>query len=192
MQSMKFVILMFLSIVLVSCSGLKSDPNIGLSPDTHQYGGVNVRDFTSAPLGAEVKVYLPISQEQAMQIVADFNSYPKWVSPAPKKVLVDNSETGNGQFGVGSKISYKKGETDVIQYYNENLAMIAKPLWGQNDFKDHRGVVLVSKYQNGTIMHMRRYFETKSFTGWFMSMMMPMFMKSSAENLAEQYNGKVL
>ena len=39
---------------LAASSGLKSDPAIGLSPETHKMGRVDVRAFTPAPLGAEV------------------------------------------------------------------------------------------------------------------------------------------
>ena len=73
--------------------GLRSDPEPGLSPTTHQFGALNVRDFTQAPLGAEVKVFLPVTQEEAMVIVADLSDYPNWVVPAPDPatVTVDNS-----------------------------------------------------------------------------------------------------
>ena len=193
MKTAKFALFLTLSsVLLAACSGLKSDPNIGLSPSTHQLEDVNIRDFTPAPLRAEVKLFLPISQEEAVAIVSDFDNYHQWVSPPPEKVEVDNSGTSNGQFGAGTKVSYKAGESDVIEYYDEDLAMIARPLWGVNDFKNHRGVVLVSEHENGSIIHMRRYFEPKGVKGWFMSKMMPIFMEKSAKNLAEQYNGKVL
>ncbi|NRB33104.1 MAG: hypothetical protein HRU27_21195 [Rhizobiaceae bacterium] len=173
-------------------SGLKSDPGIGLSPATHQIAELNVREFTSAPLRAEVKVYLPISVEDAMAIVAGFEDYPNWVDPAPKQVLVDNSATPDGQFGSGSKVSYSEGEFDIIEYHDKQAAMIARPLWGVEDFAEHRGVVLVTQHEGGSIMHMRRYFEPTSVKGWMMSKMMPIFMKRSAENLAQIHGGKVL
>lgn len=187
-----FLLLTLSSVILMACSGLKSHPDIGLSPETHTLEDVNVRDFTAAPLRAEVKVFLPISQEDAIAIVADFENYSKWVSPPPEKVEVDNSGTSDGSFGAGTKVSYKEGESDIIEYYDEDLAMIARPLWGLDAFEEHRGVVLVSKHENGSIIHMRRYFEPKGFKGWFMSQMMPRFMKKSAQNLAQQYNGEVL
>ncbi len=193
MKTAKSVLLLTLvSAILMACSGLKSDPNIGLSPSTHNLEELNVRDFTSAPLQIEVKIFLPISQEEAMALVADFDNYSEWVSPAPEKIEVDNSGTSDGSFGVGTKVSYKEGESDIIEYYDEDLAMIARPLWGVDNFEDHRGVVLASKYEDGTILHMRRYFESKGFKGWFMPQMMPRFMQKIAENLAEQYNGEVL
>ena len=188
----KVVLLGLVIMVTTSCAGLKSRTDIGLTPEQHSLEGVNVRKFTKAPLGAEVKVYLPISREKAMEIVADFDNYPKWVSPAPEKVSVDNTKTKSGKFGVGSRVSYKKAETDVIEYFSKTNGMIARPLWGQDSFKGHRGVVLVTKYKQGSLIHMRRYFKTSGIKGWFMSKMMPMFMKSSAENLAEQYGGEVL
>ncbi|MEO1401420.1 MAG: SRPBCC family protein [Cyanobacteria bacterium J06635_1] len=193
MKTAKSILLLTLSsAILTACSGLKSDPNIGLSPSTHNLEDLNVRDFTTAPLQAEVKVFLPISQEEAMALVADFENYSKWVSPPPEKVEIDNSGTSDGSFGIGTKVSYKEGESDIIEHYDEDLALIARPLWEINDFEDHRGVVLASRHENGTILHMRRYFEPKGFKGWFMSQMMPRFMKKSAENLAKQYNGEVL
>ncbi|MEM7772186.1 MAG: SRPBCC family protein [Cyanobacteria bacterium P01_A01_bin.37] len=193
MKTAKSILLLTLSsAILTACSGLKSDPNIGLSPETHKLEDVNVRDFTTAPLQAEVKVFLPIPPEEAIAIVADFERYSTWVSPAPENVEVDNSESTDGDFGVGSKVSYKEGETDVIEFYDGNTAMIARPLWGLDSFEDHRGVVLVSQHENGSIMHMRRYFEAQGPKGWFMSNMMPIFMEKSAKNLAEQYNGEVL
>ncbi|MEM6433404.1 MAG: SRPBCC family protein [Cyanobacteria bacterium P01_D01_bin.115] len=193
MKTVKFALLLTVSSVILSaCSGLKSDPDIGLSPNTHNLESVNVRDFTEAPLRAEVKVFLPIPPEEAMEIVADFENYSNWVVPPPEKVEVDNSETSEGGFGVGTKVSYKEGESDIIEYYDESLAMIARPLWGLDNFEGHRGVVLVSKHENGSIMHMRRYFDTKGPKGWFMSQMMPIFMEKSAKNLAEKHNGEVL
>lgn len=177
---------------LTLSSGLKSNLTVGLSPETHVFGAVDVRKFTGAPLGAEVKVFLPISPQEAMGIVADFRSYPKWVSPPPARVIVDNSGTNGGQFGVGSKVSYKEGESDIIEFHDRKVAMIARPLWGLEDFEGHRGVVIVSSEPNGSIMHMRRYFRVKSLKGWFMSKMMPIFMKNSAENLAKEFDGKVL
>lgn len=199
MKVLGYIVLAVVAVILIGgggfltlSSGLKSDPSIGLSPNIHQFKTVNVREFTRAPLGAEVKVYLPMQPRDAVSIVYDFDEYPKWVAPAPKEVLVDNSNRPDGTFGAGSHISYSAGETDVIEFLDPTVAMIAKPLWGLDDFKNHRGVVIVSEFQDGSIMHMRRYFETKSFKGWFMSKMMPMFMKNSAENLAKLHNGKVL
>lgn len=187
-----FLVLVLVSTVITACSGLKSNPNIGLSPDTHELEDIDVRDFTEAPLRAEVKLFLPISKEDAISIISDFEKYADWVSPPPENIKVDNSATSDGRFGAGSRISYKEGETDVIEYYDEDSAMIAKPLWGLSDFEDHRGVVLVSSHENGSIVHMRRYFEPKGLKGWFMSQMMPRFMQKSAENLAEQHGGEVL
>lgn len=192
MKFKRLILMLTVAAILASCSGLKSDPKVGLSPNTHKVAGLDVRNFTNAPLMAEVKVFLPITQREAMSIVSDFKNYPAWVSPAPENVTVDNSGTKNGEFGVGSKVSYKKGETDLIDFYDGSLAMIARPLWGLGDFDGHRGVVLVTKSSNGSIMHMRRYFRTKGVKGWFMSQMMPIFMKNSAENLADLYKGKVL
>lgn len=177
---------------LASSSGLKSDPDIGLSPDTHRFSNVDVRNFTQAPLGAEVKVYLPISPKKAMALTYEFENYPQWVSPPPEKVTVDNSSSQNGEFGVGSKVSYKVGETDVIEFLDKDVAMVGRPLWAVEDFSGHRGVVIIQPYKDGSLMHMRRYFEVTSFKGWMMSKMMPMFIKSSAENLVEQYGGEVL
>lgn len=179
--------------ILLNMPGLKSDLTVGLGPETHSYLSVNVRDFTEAPLNAEVKVFLPISSAEAMAIVADFSAYETWVSPPPKTaVIVDNSRATGETFGVGSHVSYSEGETDIIEYFDQDTAMIAKPLWGTNDFEGHRGVVIVVPHQGGVIVHMRRYFETKSMKGVFMSKMMPMFMKSSAQNLADIHNGEVL
>ncbi len=171
--------------------GLKSDPSVGLSPDTHTFADIDVREFTDAPLRAEVKVFLPITPQEAMPIVADFDSYGEWVSPPPANVVVDNSGAG-GTFGPGTRVSYKEGETDKIVLYDPNVAMIAEPEWGLADFDDHRGVVIVIPHEGGSIMHMRRYFEPTSMKGWMMSKMMPMFMKKSAENLAERHGGEVL
>ncbi len=175
---------------LVFSPGLRSDLTIGLSPETHSSSGVNVRDFTTAPLRAEVKVYLPISPKEAMSIVADFDNYSSWVSPPPKRIDVDNSGS-NGTFGVGSKISYREGESDIIVLYKPSAAMIAKPLWAADDFAGHHGVVIVTSHRDGSLMHMRRYFTTTSAKGWMMSKMMPRFMEKSAENLAKQYDGEV-
>ncbi|NEQ48122.1 MAG: hypothetical protein F6K00_33140 [Leptolyngbya sp. SIOISBB] len=118
------------SVALTACSGLKSDPSIGLSPNNHEIEEVNVREFTKAPLKAEVKVFLPIPPAEAIAIVADFDNYSTWVSPAPENVEVDNSESADGDFGVGSKVTYKEGESDVIEFYDGDTAMIARPLWG--------------------------------------------------------------
>ena len=193
MKSIKYTLALVLaSLTFTACSGLKSDPDIGLSPNTHTLETINVRDFSTAPLQAEVKVFLPISQEQAMAIVADFASYPEWVSPAPKQVTIDNSNTDNGSFGQGSQVSYKEGETDVIEHYDGGVGMIARPLWGVDNFESHIGVVLAFDHEEGTILHMRRYFVAKGMKGWMMSQMMPIFMEKSARNLAEQYNGEVL
>lgn len=198
MKIIKIVLVSLVVIVLgvggflASSSGLKSDPGIGLSPDTHRFSNVDVRKFTQAPLGAEVKVYLPISPIDAMAIAYDFDNFPQWVSPPPENVTVDNSSSQNGEFGVGSKVSYKEGETDVIEFLDRDVAMVAKPLWAVEDLSGHRGVVIVQPYRDGSLMHMRRYFKVTSFKGWMMSKMMPMFMKSSAENLVEQYGGEVL
>ena len=172
--------------------GLRSDPSVGLAPTTHELADIDVRAHTEAPLRAEVKVYLPIPAEQAMSIVADFADYPSWVAPAPETVTVDNSATADGDFGVGSIVSYREGETDVIDWYDPQLAMIARPQWGLDDFAEHRGVVFVTEAEGGSIMHMRRYFEPTSAMGWVMSRMMPRFMEQSAENLAEIYGGQVL
>ena len=151
-----------------------------------------MRAYTDAPLRAEVKVYLPIPAEQAMSIAADFADYPTWVAPAPEAVTVDNSATEDGDFGVGSIVSYREGESDVIEMHDPQLAIIARPQWTLEDFADHRGVVFVTKAEGGSIMHMRRYFEPTSAMGWVMSRMMPRFMEQSAENLAEIYGGEVL
>ncbi len=171
---------------------LRSDPNVGLSPETHAFGGVDVREFTDAPLGAEVKVFLPIPASEAVPITADFANYGEWVAPPPENVIVDNSARASGDFGPGSLVTYKEGETDEIVYYDPNVALIAQPQWALGDFEGHRGVVIVTPAEGGSIMHMRRYFETTSMKGWMMSKMMPMFMESSAENLAEIYGGEVL
>lgn len=172
--------------------GLRSDPAVGLGPTTHEVAGVDVRTYTDATLRAEVKVYLPISVEQAMSIVADFSDYPSWVDPAPETVTVDNSATADGRFGAGSVVSYREGESDVIELHNPQLALIARPQLGLDDFADHRGVVFVTNTDGGSIMHMRRYFEPTSPMGWIMSKMMPRFMERSAENLAEIHGGMVL
>ncbi len=171
---------------------LRSDPNVGLSPDTHAFGGVDVRQFTDAPLGAEVKVFLPMTPSEAMVIVAAFEDYSEWVSPPPENVVIDNSAREAGDFGVGSLVSYKEGETDEIVYLDPEASMIAKPLWAPDAFEGHRGVVIVTPAEGGSIMHMRRYFEITSMQGWMMSKMMPMFMEGSAENLADLYGGQVL
>lgn len=198
MNNVKIVLFSLVVIVIgaggffMSSSGLKSDPNIGLSPDTHRFSNVDIRKFTQAPLGAEVKVYLPIPPRKALAIAYEFDNYPQWVSPPPENVTVDNSYSQTGEFGVGSKVSYKEGETDVIEFLDRDVAMVAKPLWAVEDFSGHRGAVIVQPYRDGSLMHMRRYFEVTSFKGWMMSKVMPMFMKSSAENLVEQYGGEVL
>lgn len=171
---------------------LRSDPNVGLSPDTHVFGDLDVRDFTDKPLGAEVKVFLPITPTEAMTIVAAFEDYGDWVSPPPENVVVDNSPRDAGDFGVGSLVSYKEGETDEIVHLDPAASMVAKPLWAPDAFEGHRGVVIVTPAEGGSIMHMRRYFETTSMQGWMMSKMMPMFMEGSAKNLAEIYGGEVL
>lgn len=195
---LKFVGLAAIVVVLGGASflafspGLRSDPTIGLSPTTHNLAEINVRDFTSATLRAEVKVYLPISAIEAMTIVTDFSTYPEWVSPAPETVTVDNSTGPNGTFGAGSVISYSAGQFDTIELLDTDRAMIARPQWGLDDFTDHRGVVLVTEAEGGSIIHMRRYFEPKSAKGWLMSRMMPRFMEQSAKNLALAYNGEVL
>ena len=176
---------------LTLSSGLKSDPNVGLSPTTHAFGDVDVRDFTDAPLGAEVKVFLPISPREAVELAYGYEEYPDWVVPAPEKVTADNSDAIGGEFGVGSKVSYSPTETDVIEYLDPNVAMIARPLWGLENFEGHRGVVIVTPAEGGSIMHMRRYFETSSVPGWFMSKMMPIMMEASADNLAEKFGGQV-
>ena len=54
---------------------LRSDPGVGLSPETHVFGELDVRDFTDKPLGAEVKVFLPMTPSEAMVIVAAFEDY---------------------------------------------------------------------------------------------------------------------
>ena len=177
---------------LAFSSGLRSDPAIGLSPTTHSVAEIDVRDFTQAPLRAEVKVYLPIPAAEAMAIVTDFAAYPDWVSPAPEAVSVDNSARADGSFGPGSVISYSAGEFDTIELLDSERAMIARPQWGLEDFADHRGVVFVTDADGGSIMHMRRYFEPTSAMGWVMSRMMPRFMEQSAENLALAYGGEVL
>lgn len=177
--------------ILGMSSGLKSDLTVGLGPDTHVAGGVDVREYTQAPLAAEVKVYLPIKKEDALAIAYKFDEYADWVSPAPKEVLVDNSGSSTGTFGVGSQVTYKEGETDVIEVLEEGVAMIARPLWLLDDFGGHRGVVLITEDGEGSIMHMRRYLETKSFKGWMMSKMMPIFMESSAKNLVKIHGGQV-
>ncbi len=177
---------------LAASSGLKSDPAIGLSPETHKMGRVDVRAFTPAPLGAEVKVYLPMPVEAAISIVADFDRYGEWVAPAPAQVVVDDSKTADGRFGVGSLVSYKEGETDEIELFEPDAALIARPLWATEDLAGHRGVVLVTAHDAGSIIHMRRYFEVNSMKGWMMSKMMPIFMKQSAENLVEIHGGRVL
>ncbi len=171
--------------------GLRSDPTIGLSPDTHAFGGVDVRAYTDAPLGAEVKVFLPIPVAEAVPIVADFASYKTWVSPAPKNVVIDNSARATGDFGPGSLVSYSEGETDEIVLYDPTVAMIAQPRWALDDLNGHRGVVIVTPYENGSIMHMRRYFVTTSLRGWMLSKMMPIFMENSAKNLAAKFGGQV-
>ncbi len=171
--------------------GLKSDLSVGLGPDAHVVGTVDVRKFTQAPLGAEVKVFLPVEKEEALAIAYKFEEYPKWVSPAPNEVLVDNSGSSTGAFGVGSQVTYKEGETDVIEALEEGVGMIARPLWLTDDFSGHRGVVLITTSGEGSIMHMRRYFEPTSFKGWMMSKIMPIFMKSSALNLVKIHGGKV-
>lgn len=171
---------------------LRSDPNVGLSPETHVFGKLDVRDFTDKPLGAEVKVFLPMTPTEAMAVVAAFENYGEWVSPPPENVVIDNSAREAGDFGVGSFVSYTEGETDEIVHLDPGSSMIAEPLWGQDAFEGHRGVVIVTPAEGGSIMHMRRYFETTSMQGWMMSKMMPMFMEGSAENLAEIYGGEVL
>lgn len=171
---------------------LRSDPGVGLSPETHAFGELDVRDFTDKPLGAEVKVFLPITPAEAMVIVAAFEEYAEWVSPPPENVVIDNSAREAGDFGVGSLVSYKEGETDEIEYLDPESSMVAKPLWAPDAFEGHRGVVIVTPAEGGSIMHMRRYFETTSMQGWMMSKMMPIFMEGSAENLAEIYGGQVL
>ncbi len=171
---------------------LRSDPDVGLSPEMHAFGDVDVRQFTHAPLGAEVKVFLPIPPADAVALASGFDRYPEWVAPPPENVVVDNSARDTGDFGAGSLVSYQEGETDEIVYYDPNVAMIAEPRWGLADFEGHRGVVIVTPAEGGSIMHMRRYFETTSLRGWMMSRMMPMFMESSAANLAELYGGEVL
>ena len=125
-------------------------------------------------------------------IVADFDSYGEWVNPPPANVVVDNSGAEGGTFGAGSRVSYKEGETDTIVFYDPNVALVAQPEWALADFEGHHGVVIVTPADGGSIMHMRRYFETTSMKGWMMSKMMPMFMKKSAENLAARHGGEVL
>lgn len=176
---------------LTLSSGLKSDPNAGLSPTTHAFGDVDVRDFTDAPLGAEVKVFLPIPPREAVALAYGYEDYPDWVVPAPERVTVDNGGAVGNEFGVGSKVSYSPTETDVIEYLDADVAMIARPLWGLENFEGHRGVVIVTPAEGGSIMHMRRYFETASGTGWFMSKMMPFMMEASADNLAKKFGGEV-
>lgn len=178
--------------LLSMVSGLKSDPAVGLSPLTHTFETVNVREYTSAPLRAEVKVFLPIQPRESIAIIADFSRYSDWVAPPPDNVTVDNSKADGGVFGVGSIVSYKDGEADEIVLFDPERAMIAKPLWGKSDFTNHRGVVIVTKTDGGSIVHMRRYFEIASPVGWMMSKLMPMFMADSAENLAQLNGGRVL
>ena len=171
---------------------LRSDPDVGLSPETHVFGELNIRDFTDKPLGAEVKVFLPMTPTEAMAIVAAFEDYSEWVSPPPENAVIDNSAREAGDFGVGSLVSYKEGETDEIVHLDPASSMIAKPLWAPDAFEGHRGVVIVTPAEGGSIMHMRRYFETTSMQRWMMSKLMPLFMEGSAENLAEIYGGQVL
>ena len=130
-------------------TGLRSDPDIGLSPTTHSVAEVDVRDFTQAALRAEVKVYLPIPATDAMAIVTEFEAYPDWVSPAPESVSVDNSAREDGSFGPGSVISYSAGEFDTIEWLDTERAMIARPQWGLEDFAGHRGVVFVTDADGG-------------------------------------------
>ncbi len=170
---------------------LRSDPNVGLSPETHVFGDLDVREFTDKPLGAEVKVFLPMTPSEAMAIVVAFEDYSEWASPPPENVVIDNSAREAGDFGVGSLVSYKEGETDEIVQLDPESSMVAKPLWAPDAFEGHRGVVIVTPAEGGSIMHMRRYFETTSMQGWMMSKMMPMFMEGSAESLAKIYGGQV-
>ena len=123
---------------------LRSDPNVGLPLETHAFGGVDVRQFTNAPLGAEVKVFLPIPPAEAVALASGFDRYPEWVAPPPEKVVVDNSARETGDFGAGSLVSYKEGETDEIVFFDPDVAMIAEPRWGHADFEGHRGVVIVT------------------------------------------------
>ena len=106
--------------------------------------------------------------------------------------MIDNSARSAGDFGGGSFGSYTEGETDEIVHLDPAASMVAKPLWAPAAFEGHRGVVIVTPAEGGSIMHMRRYFETTNMQGWMMSKMMPMFMEGSAENLAEIYGGEVL
>ena len=92
---------------------------------------------------------------------------------------------------MGSFLSYSASETDEVEFYDPQLALVARPQWGLDNFSGHRGVVIVTPAEGGVIMHMRRYFEVESLPGWFMSKMMPMFMEQSADNLAEIHGGEV-
>lgn len=197
MNSIGRIAVLLLLVTLAGCSsaslgsGLMSNPNIGLSPQMHEFGNVNVRTFTQAPLGAEVKVFLPIPPDEAMAIVYNFQDYPSWVAPPPKRVTIDNSHSATGEFGVGSKISYEEGQTDVVEYLDKSAAMITRPLWASADLKGHRGVVVIQPHNEGSLMHMRRYFEVASVKGFLMSRAMPGYMKTSAENLAKLYDGRL-
>ena len=137
-------------------------------------------------------MFQPMTPSEAMAIGAAFENYGEWVSPPPENVVIDNSARTTGDYGVGSLVSYKGGETDEIVHLDPESSLIAKPLWAPDAFEGHRRVVIVTPAEGGSIMHMRRYFETTSFNGWMMSKMMPMFMEGSAENLAAIYCGKVL
>ena len=107
---------------------LRSGPGIGLSLETHLFGELDVRDFTDRPLGAEVKVFLPMTPSEAMAIVAEFENYGEWVSSPPENVVIDNSARTTCDYGVGSLVSYKEGETDEIVHLDPGSSLIAKPL----------------------------------------------------------------
>ncbi|MEO0400239.1 MAG: SRPBCC family protein [Pseudomonadota bacterium] len=191
----RLFLILFAAVGLIACGKAPQSQyaNQVVKSET-RYDDLNIRDHTQAPMQVDIALQLDMSAERALDIALDFENLKDWVKPTPKvDAIVDNSDTADGEFGVGTVVTYKEGESDEIVAYKPGAYAIAKPLWKTDVLLDHRGVVLVKSDGNGgAIVHFRRYFEAKGFEGWMMSKMMPMFMKNSAKNLIKIHGGEIL
>lgn len=149
----------------------------------NKIGNLRITDFTSANLIVHKSLKINASSEKIWEVVSDHTAFSKWM-PMVSRVEVNDAfadENGNGcervcTFGkdkIQEKVIHIE-KNNVFGYQAEDTPM----------FKNHLGVVEISKKGQKTVVDYYVFFNPVGMKGFMMkNIMLPIVLKKALKNL---------
>lgn len=197
-----FLLTVWLLLFVNGCASL-SDSKISeksaFPSGSRTFNGIQVDDFTRAPLRAIKQAHFKASPNAVFSKISHHAKLYEWVPMLDHDIKVDHSQAENpGTSGVGTRrICVFDGDTLVerIMAWRPNQGYAYSVVEGSDLAIDHLGVMTVeSDGEGGTIMTWRQYFNPApgSIKAKMMPYMINHVMNGALENLSSEFGGVIL